>query len=274
MSRFFTWARALPLFGTIGLTLVVFWLVVAVAGPWLAPHSVGAFVDQQVFSASSAQFWLGSDYLGRDVLSRVLWGARYTVFLALGAAALAALVGTSLALTAAIRGGWWDELLSRGMDTLISIPSKIFALVMVAAFGSSLPLLLLISAITYVPGNFRIARALAMNLVALDFVTVARARGEGPLYIALREVLPNMIHPLLADLGLRFVFIVLLLSGLSFLGLGVQPPYADLGSLVRENISGLSEGANAVLIPALAIASLTVGANLLIDALKPAEDKA
>lgn len=273
MSRFATWTRALPLFGKIGLVLVVFWLLVAVAGPMLAPHSVGAFVDQEVFSNSSGNFWLGSDYLGRDVLSRVLWGARYTVFLALGAAVLAASIGTSLALTAAIRGGWWDELLSRGMDTLISIPSKIFALVMVAAFGSSLTLLLVISAITYVPGNFRIARALAMNLVALDFVTVARARGEGPLYTALREVLPNMIHPLLADLGLRFVFIVLLLSGLSFLGLGVQPPYADLGSLVRENISGLSEGANAVLIPALAIASLTVGANLLIDALKPQEDK-
>jgi peptide/nickel transport system permease protein len=273
MKGFITWARALPLMGKIGLTTVLFWLIVALAGPMLAPYSVGAFVDHNVFSPSSGRFLLGSDYLGRDVLSRVLSGARYTVFLALGAAALAALMGTSLALTAAIRGGWWDELLSRGMDTLISIPSKIFALVMVAAFGSSLTLLLLIPAITYVPGNFRIARALAMNLVALDFVNVARLRGEGLVTIAMREVLPNMIHPLLADVGLRFVFIVLLLSGLSFLGLGVQPPNADLGSLVRENISGLSEGANAVLIPALAIASLTVGANLLIDALKPVEDK-
>jgi peptide/nickel transport system permease protein len=182
---------------------------------------------------------------------------------------LASLTGTALALTAAVRGGWTDEVLSRAMDTLISIPSKIFALVMVAAFGSSLPLLLLICAITYVPGNFRIARALAVNVVALDFVSVARARGEGGVHIGLREVLPNMVHPLLADFGLRFVFIVLLLSGLSFLGLGVQPPYADLGSLVRENISGLTEGAPAIVIPALAIATLTVGANLLIDALKP-----
>jgi peptide/nickel transport system permease protein len=166
-----------------------------------------------------------------------------------------------------------DEVLSRAMDTLISIPSKIFALVMVAAFGSSLGLLLAITAITYVPGNFRIARALAMNVVALDFVTVARARGEGAVHIALREVLPNMLHPLLADFGLRFVFIVLLLSGLSFLGLGVQPPHADLGSLVRENISGITEGAPAIIVPAIAIATLTVGANLLIDALKPVEKK-
>jgi peptide/nickel transport system permease protein len=130
-----------------------------------------------------------------------------------------------------------------------------------------LPLLLLIAGITYVPGNYRIARALAVNLAQIDYVQVARARGEGPLHIAIAEILPNMIHPLLADFGLRFVFIVLLLSGLSFLGLGVQPPNADLGSLVRENISGLGEGALAILAPAVAIATLTVGVNLLIDAL-------
>ena len=273
MKRLSAFARALPLSGRIGLATVLFWLVLAVAGPLLAPYPVGAFVDDDVFSGLSQRFWLGSDYLGRDVLSRLLWGARYTVFLAFGAALLASVTGTALALTAAVRGGWLDELLSRAMDTLISIPSKIFALVLVAAFGSSLALLLLIPAITYVPGNFRIARSLAMNLVGLDFVEVARARGEGALHIALREVLPNMIHPLLADFGLRFVFIVLLLSGLSFLGLGVQPPYADLGSLVRENISGLTEGAPAILMPALAIATLTVGANLLIDALKPLEER-
>lgn len=271
MSRFLSFARDLPLSGRIGLGLVLFWLAVALAGPVLAPHPVGAFVDQDVFSPVTTAFPLGSDYLGRDVLSRLMWGARYTVFLGAGAAMLACLIGTSLALTAAVRGGWVDEVLSRAMDTLISIPSKIFALVMVAAFGSSLALLLTITAITYVPGNFRIARALAVNVVSLDFVTVARARGERGLHIALREVLPNMIHPLLADFGLRFVFIVLLLSGLSFLGLGVQPPHADLGSLVRENMSGLVDGAPAIVVPAIAIATLTVGANLLIDALKPVE---
>lgn len=271
LTRSAAFVRALPLSGRIGLSLVVFWLALALAGPLLAPYPVGAFVDYDVFSPASRRFWLGSDYLGRDVLSRLLWGARYTVFLGLGAALIASITGTALALTAAIRGGLVDETLSRAMDTLISIPSKIFALVLVAAFGSSLTLLLVIPAITYVPGNFRIARALAVNLVGLDFVAVARARGEGATWIALREVLPNMIHPWLADLGLRFVFIVLLLSGLSFLGLGVQPPYADLGSLVRENVSGLTDGALAIIAPALGIATLTVGANLLIDALKPGE---
>jgi peptide/nickel transport system permease protein len=261
------WTRRLPLSGRVGLFFVLFWALAALVGPLLAPHPIGAFVDQNVFSGASGQFLLGSDYLGRDVLSRVLLAARYTIGLGTGAALLACLCGTGLALTAVVSPAWLDELLSRFMDTLISIPSKILALVMVAAFGSSLWLLLLIAGITYIPGNYRIARALAVNLNQLDFVAVARARGEGRFYIAVREILPNMIHPLLTDLGLRFVFIVLLLSALSFLGLGVQPPAADLGSLVRENISGIAEGAPALIVPALAIATLTVGVNLLIDAL-------
>lgn len=268
------WTRRLSISGKIGLVLVLFWLLIALVGPSFAPHSIGAFVDQNVFGGSSARFLLGSDYLGRDVLSRLLSAARYTVGLGAGAALLACSVGTSLALMAAVGKGWVDELLSRFMDTMISIPSKILALVMVAAFGSSLWLLLLIAGLTYVPGNYRIARSLAVNLNQMDFVQVARARGERPSYIAFTEILPNMVHPLLADFGLRFVFIVLLLSALSFLGLGVQPPAADLGSLVRENISGIAEGAPAILMPALAIATLTVGVNLLIDALPKAGGRA
>lgn len=260
-------AKALPLSGKVGLALVVFWLLVALFGPMLAPYPIGAFVAYDVFDGQSTDHWLGSDYLGRDVLSRLLSGARYTVGLAAAAAFLASSTGTALALTAAVGGAKVDEPLSRFMDMLISIPSKIFSLVLVAAFGSSLGLLLLIAAFTYVPGNYRIARALAVNLAQMDYVQVAKVRGEGRFHIAIAEILPNMIHPLLADFGLRFVFIVLLLSGLSFLGLGVQPPDADLGSLVRENISGLGEGALAILAPAVAIATLTVGVNLLIDAL-------
>jgi peptide/nickel transport system permease protein len=266
-ARALRWARRLPLSGKLGLALVIFWLLVAALGPALAPYPVGAFVTYDVFESASPGHWLGSDYLGRDVLSRLLSGARYSVGLALAATLLATFTGTGLALFAAVSGRWVDEGLSRFMDTLISIPSKIFALVLVAAFGSSLGLLLLISEITYVPGNYRIARSLAVNLNQMDYVQVARARGEGRIRIAFHEILPNMIHPMLADFGLRFMFIVLLLSGLSFLGLGVQPPAADLGSLVRENISGLGEGALAILMPALAIASLTVSVNLLIDAL-------
>ncbi len=259
-------ARRLPIPGKVGLVLVIFWLVIAVIGPVIAPYPPGSFANEEVFAASSGQFWLGSDFLGRDVLSRLLSGARFTVGLSAVAVTIAVCIGTGFALMAAVGPRWVDELLSRAMDTLISIPSKIFALVLVAAFGSSLVLLTLIIAITYVPGNFRIARSLAVGLAKLDYVEVARARGEGRLHLALVEVLPNMIKPLFADIGLRFVFIVLLLSGLSFLGLGLQPPDADLGSLVRENTSGLAEGALAIIAPAVAIASLTVGVNLLIDA--------
>ncbi|MFO1425695.1 MAG: ABC transporter permease [Steroidobacteraceae bacterium] len=259
--------RRLPLAGRIGLAIVVFWALVALLGPAIAPHAVGAMVSQEVFDPISRQFPLGSDYLGRDVLSRMLLGARYTVGLASAAALLASLTGTAAALLATVGGRVTGELLGRFMDTLISVPSKIFALVMVAAFGSSVGLLLLTAAVTYVPGAFRIARALATNIHALEFVQAARARGEGRFAIAVREILPNMLATMAADFGLRFMFIVLLLSGLSFLGLGVQPPDADLGSLVRENLAGLTEAAPAVLVPALSIASLTIGVNLLIDAL-------
>ncbi|ASG24438.1 ABC transporter permease [Nitrospirillum viridazoti] len=266
-SRVRHWLSGLSTSGRVGLALVILWLVLGAAGPLLAPYDVGAFVSPEVFDGMSTRHWLGSDYLGRDVLSRLLSGAQYTVGLALASALLASATGAGLALTATVSPRWVDEVISRFMDTLISIPSKVFALVLVAAFGSSLALLLLIAAATYTPGAFRIARALAINLNQMDYVQVAYARGEGRLYIATAEIMPNMIHPVLADFGLRFVFIVLLLSGLSFLGLGVQPPNADLGSLVRENISGLGDGALAILAPAMAIATLTIGVNLLIDAL-------
>ncbi|MOA03144.1 Glutathione transport system permease protein GsiD [compost metagenome] len=178
---------------------------------------------------------------------------------------LACSAGLVLALVAAASGGWIDAAISRIQDTLIAIPNKIFALLMVASFGSSVPVLLLMAAFAYMPGSFRIARASAVNVMTMDFVRVARTRGEGMPYIIFIEVLPNMLRPVLTDFGLRFVYVVLLLSAMSFLGLGIQPPDADWGSLVRENILGLGEGAPAVLVPAVAIATLTMGVNLLID---------
>ncbi|WP_025602856.1 ABC transporter permease [Burkholderia sp. WSM2230] len=254
--------------GLLGLVIVLFWLLVAFVGPLVAPYKGGALTSTEIFGRYSAAYPLGTDYLGRDMLSRILYGARYTVGLALAAAMLASVIGTFFGLLAAVSGKWVDEVLSRLLDALISIPSKVLALVVIAAFGSSIPMLTTVAALAYIPGAFRISRSLALNLMGLEYVQVARARGEGLLYIARVEVLPNMIHPMLADFGLRFVFIVLLLSGLSFLGLGVQPPNADWGSLVRENIGGLSEGAPAVLMPAVAIATLTIGMNLLIDNLR------
>jgi peptide/nickel transport system permease protein len=253
--------------GLIGAAMCVIWLLVALFGPWLAPHPVGEVVSDNVFDSISALYPFGTDYLGRDMLSRVLVGARFTVGLALVAAILASGLGTSCALLSVVSPKWLDEVISRLMDAFISIPSKMLALIMVSAFGSSVTLLICTAVLSFAPGAFRIARSMAVNIEALEYVQVARTRGERRLYIACVEILPNMLNPVLTDLGLRFGFIVLLLSGMSFLGLGVQPPDADLGSLVRENIGGLNQGAPAIVIPALAIGTLTIGVNLFIDRL-------
>ncbi|BAL24848.1 dipeptide transport system, permease protein [Azoarcus sp. KH32C] len=257
--------------GLIGLFIVGFWLVMAVVGPAVAPHAANDLISDESFGALSAAYPLGTDYLGRDMLSRVLHGAPYTIGVALAGTVCACLLGTILGLTGAAAGTggkagrWGDELLSRTMDALVAIPNKMFALIMVASFGSSVPLLILTAALAYTPGSYRIVRALAVNVMTLDFILAARARGEGMAYIIFIEVLPNMFRPVLTDFGMRFVFVVLLLAAMSFLGLGVQPPDADWGSLVRENILGLGDGAPAVLAPAVAIATLTIGVTLLID---------
>lgn len=255
----------MPTVGILAACVVAFWAVVAVLGPWISPYAPGKIVDFDYFGPMSAKLWFGSDYLGRDMFSRILLGARYTVGISLASVCLACFSGVVLGMTAAVVGGWLDTVLSRTLDALSSIPSKMFGLVMVAAIGSSIPVLIVLLAIIYIPGAFRFARAMAVNINTMDYVTVARARGEKTGYLIAQEILPNITGPVLADLGLRFVFIVLLLSGLSFLGLGVQPPNADWGSLVRENIGGLPYGAPAVLMPCLAIASLTISVNLLID---------
>lgn len=259
------WLAGFGISGLVGLAVLVFWLATALVGPALLPRSLVDLQASVVYAPIDATHWLGTDYLGRDMLVRVVQGARYTVGLALVATLLASGTGTVLALLAASSGPVLDAVLSRLLDTLTSIPSKMFALVLVAGFGSSVGMLVFTAALIYVPGAFRIARSLAVNINALDYVTVARARGEGKLYIMLREILPNIIGPMLADLGLRFVYVVLLLASLSFLGLGIQPPEADWGSLVRENIGSLSEAGASVIAPALAIASLTIAVNLVID---------
>ncbi|WP_417727767.1 ABC transporter permease [Roseovarius sp.] len=251
--------------GRIGLLIILFWALVALIGPWLAPYPPGEIVDWDYFGPVGGEYWMGTDYLGRDIFSRILMGARYTVGIAFSAVVLACTAGVLLGMIAAVMGGWFDMILSRLLDAFNGIPSLLFGLVVVAAVGSSIPILVLTLAAIYMPGSYRFARALAVNVNTMDFVTVARARGEQTGYLILREIFPNILGPVLADLGLRFVFIVLVLSGLSFLGLGVQPPYADWGALVRENIEGLSLGAPAVIFPSIAIASLTISVNMLID---------
>lgn len=251
--------------GVFGFLVIFLWAMVAIFAPYLIPHPVGEIVDLDYFGPMTSDLWLGSDYLGRDVFSRILMGARFTVGISLAAVTIACVSGVVLGMSAAVVGGWFDAALSRFLDAVNSIPSKLFGLVVVAAVGSSIPVLIITLSVIYTPGAYRFARALAVNVNTMDFITVARVRGESLLYLISSEILPNIVRPVLADLGVRFVFIVLLLSGLSFLGLGLQPPNADWGALVRENIGGLPFAAPAVIFPSLAIASLTISVNLLID---------
>lgn len=203
--RRFAWPR-MKWPGVLGFLIVGLWVAVALLGPAIAPHEVGQIVDDDVFSPISRHFPLGTDYLGRDMLSRILYGARYTVGVALLATCIASGCGLVLGMCAAAWGSTVDAVLSRTLDTVVSIPSKMLALVVVAALGSSIPVLVVISAIIYTPGAYRIARSLAVSVNALDFVTVARARGEGTWFVVRHEILPNILGPVLSDFGLRFVY--------------------------------------------------------------------
>ncbi|WP_413733599.1 ABC transporter permease [Sodalis sp. RH21] len=263
--RFF---QSLPNSGRLGLSMSLFWLLMAIFGNQLAPHNIDDIGGGPLMGGFTGDNMLGTDYLGRDMMSRILYGAKFSIGLALSAALLASLIGTLLALLAAVAGRWLEEILGRVNDALLVLPGKVLSLMIVAVFGSSLPMLILTAVFTYWPGAFRIAFSMASSLRSMDYVRASRLRGESRWYVAIHDILPNMVHPMVTDFGLRFVYIVLLLSGLSFLGLGVQPPYADWGTLVRENIQGLFDGSPAVLMPALAIASLTIGANLFIDSLQ------
>jgi len=253
-----------PLSAQIGLGIVAFYLILAVFGPWLAPYEQSQSVGD-TWAPASAQMWLGADQIGRDMLTRLIYGARMTIGIAAATTALSAFIGISLGFTAAVMGSWVDLALSRLVDVILSIPQLILALIVLGVFGSSIPVLILTIAILDSNRVFRLARALGMNIAVLDFVEVARLRGEGLWWIISREILPNAMAPLISEFGLRFCFNFLFVAALSFLGIGVQPPYADWGGMVRENAAAINFGLFAPLYPAFAIASLTVGVNLVVD---------
>lgn len=258
--------------------VVSFWVLLAFFGMFVAPYHEAEFIEEDLqgnyyddpsFLPPSEQVWLGTDYIGRDILSRIVWGARTTLGISFAATALAYFIGITLGIAAAVAGGWADMLLSRANDTLLAFPSFMLALIIIASFGSSIPLLICLAGLIYASGVFRISRALGQDIMVQDFVEAARARGEGMWWIISREILPNAAMPLATDFGLRLIFVILFISSLSFLGLGVQPPVADWGSMVRENLQGLGNGfgggALASLAPAVAIASLTIAINLIVD---------
>ncbi len=236
----------------------------ALLAPMLAPWGE-AEIAGEPFAPWSAAHWLGTDQLGRDFLSRLLFGLRNSLALALATTAISALSGTAGGLLAAAGGRWADMALSRFVDVVMALPALIFALMLLAVFGSGALQMILVIGLLDATRVFRICRALAMREAATDHVEAARLRGEGPGFIMLREILPNMKGPLLAEVGMRFSFVFLTIATLSFLGLGLPPPAADLGSLVRENASLLAYGDFTPLVPAAVVAILAMAVNVLID---------
>ena len=264
--------------GKAGIVVLIFWTIIVVIGPTISPYHEGDILDDELFvvpggdeypdtdfQPPSKVVWLGTDYLGRDTLSRILFGARTTIGISFIATLWAYLIGVTLGIAAAVGSKMLDTILSRLNDAVLSIPSLMMALVMIAALGSTIPLLILLTGIIYAASVFRIARSLGQEVMVSDFVEAARVRGEGLWWIITREILPNIAMPLATDFGLRFVWIILFVSALSFLGLGVQPPMSDWGSMVKENLPGLIYGSIAPIVPSLAIATLTISVNMIVD---------
>jgi len=247
-----------------GLAVVAVILAAAALAPWVAPYGEADLVGG-VWDGPSPATLLGTDSLGRDMLSRLVYGARTTVGIAIATTALAFLIGCLAGFAAAILRRTADAVLSRIVDVLLAIPVLISALIVLSVLGTSIPVLIGTIAVLESTRVFRVARAVAMTIAVLDYVEIAKLRGEGLGWVMSREILPNALPPLIAEAGLRFCFIFLFIASLSFLGLGIQPPNADWGSMVRENAQAINFGVYAPLYPAAAIALLTVGVNLVVD---------
>jgi peptide/nickel transport system permease protein len=256
--------KGLPVSVWIGIVVIAVNALAALVGPELAPYGQSE-VAGNVWEPMSAQFWLGTDNLGRDMLTRMLYGARTSISIALAITLLSFGLGITLGFMAAVLGGWIDQVLSRLIDVVMAFPTLILALLILSVLGSSIPILIVVSAVLDSTRVYRLSRAVAMDVAVMDFVEVARLRGERLWWVMRREVLPNTLPPLVAEFGLRFCFAFLFVSALSFLGLGIQPPNADWGGMVKDNANAIGFGLPAPLIPAAAIAILTIGINLLVD---------
>ena len=264
MSNILKIISSAPLSAKFGMLVVLIYSIVAIFSPFIAPYGEREILGR-AFELWSDKYLLGTDNLGRDMLSRMIFGARNTIGLALSITILAFLLGSLTGMIAAALGGWVDQILSRIVDVLMSIPSLIFALLILSIFGTSVSYLIATITVIEATRVFRLARATAMNVVVMDYVEVARVRGEKLDWVIRKEILPNITAPLLAEFGLRFCFVFLFISALSFLGLGIQPPAADWGSMVRDNASLITFEDITPLLPAGAIALLTVAINFIVD---------
>ena len=272
-SRAERWWLALkkaPLSAWFGMIVIAGYVIVALFAPWLAPYGE-AQIFPTPFGPWEEAHRFGTDQIGRDILTRLIYGARNTMGIALITTLLSFAIGGGLGLVAAINRSWLDQLLSRSVDVLMAIPSLIFALVLLSIFKPSVLSLILIIAVLDSTRVFRLTRAVAINVVVMDYVEVARLRGEKLGWIMKNEILPNIMPPMVAEFGLRFSFVFLTIAALSFLGVGIQPPTADWGSMVRDNASLIQfaqydlKAGLTPLLPAAAIGLLTVAVNFVVD---------
>lgn len=253
-----------PFSAKFGMIIILIYAVCAIFAPLIAPYGEAEILGK-AYQPSSAQFWLGTDQLGRDLFSRLIYGARNTIGIALFTVLISFTVGGTLGVLTALKRGWMDQVVSRIVDVFIAIPFLIFALMLLAVFGKSVFNLILILALLDSTRVFRLARAVALNVTVMDYVEAAKLRGERIGWIVFREIVPNILPPLVTEFGLRFCFVFLTISALSFLGVGIQPPSADWGSMVAENKSLITYGNPTPLYPAVAIAVLTVAVNFVVD---------
>ena len=277
-----------PWSAQLGLFIVALNIFAAIFAGWLAPFAevsvVGDVWEAPFWSNDCSErgvaslrcwndlnrdrsqpLWLGTDHLGRDLLTRLLYGAQNTISIAFITTVLAFALGITTGFLAATLRGWVDQIFSRFVDILMAIPGLIFALVVLSVLGTSVTVLISVIALGDATRVFRISRAVAMDVEVMDYIEVARLRGEGIWWLMRREILPNALPPLIAEFGLRFCFVFLSIAALSFLGLGLQPPIADWGSMVKENAGGIAFGFMTPLLPAASIAFLTIGVNLVVD---------
>jgi peptide/nickel transport system permease protein len=249
--------RQSPLSARVGIAMVLINVIAAVFTPWIAPYGETEIVGD-VWMPSSSENYLGTDHLGRDLFTRLVYGARNTIVIAFVTTMLSFFIGSLLGFFAATLGGWTELSLSRIIDILMAFPTLIFALIALSVVGTSVSALIVVIAVLDSTRVYRLSRAVAMDIAVMEF-------GERIWWIMRKEILPNAMPPLVAEFGLRFCFVFLFIAALSFLGLGIQPPTADWGGMVRENAGAITFGILTPLWPAGAIAFLTVGVNLIVD---------
>jgi peptide/nickel transport system permease protein len=263
----------LDLLALIGIGIITTYVILALAAPLIAPFGEAEIVGD-AWAPIDEIHWLGTDNLGRDLFSRLLYGGRVSIGLSVAITCLCFLIGVCTGLMAAVMGGMVDLALCRLVDLMLSIPTLIFVFIILSGLGTDLYVLILTIALIDSTKVFRLSRSVALGLVVMEFVDAARARGEGFWWIMRAEILPNALSPLIAEFGLRFCFTFLFVAALSFLGLGVQPPNADWGSMVKDYADVINLGLLAPLIPAGAIALLTIGVNFVADWLLRSRDAA